>query len=242
MIKEAIGILDMGMESFPLLFPLSKTFKYERFVYANDLLNQPYEGLEPEAIVGFVKENVERLQKQNLKLLIVGSDVIWEYAQDFLKTLSIPVFNIVDTLIEYINNHYEQKNMVLLAKNSILEANLYQKNFKYNHLYSLPSDELEAIVLNKMTKTTQSFYVAKTSLLPALKKEVDIIITSTPLLRLVKTEIDEYLRGAEITDVLAIWEDKIKSSGLVLYEKGRGRIEVLGNVPKKQWIQQTVGE
>lgn len=47
-----------------------------------------------------------------------------------------------------------------------------------------------------------------------------------------KTEIDEYLRGAEITDVLAIWEDKIKSSGLVLYEKGRGRIEVLGNVPK----------
>ncbi|MGD9886560.1 MAG: hypothetical protein AB7T03_01200 [Bacilli bacterium] len=242
MIKDAIGLLDMGMESFPLLPFLSKTFKHERFIYINDLLNQPYEGKTKELIIGFVQKNVARLQKEPLKLLIVGSDIIWEYAQDFLKTLTIPVINIVDLLIEHINLNYEQKNMVLLAKNSVLEANLYQKNIKYNRLYSIPSDELEAIVLNKKTKTTKSFYTAKETLLPALKKEVDIIITSTPLLMLVKTEIEEYLRLAETTNLLTILEDKIKASEVNFNLKGRGRIDVLGYVSKKQFANYFIGQ
>ncbi|MGD9605236.1 MAG: hypothetical protein AB7V00_03640 [Bacilli bacterium] len=241
MIKEAIGLLDIGMESFPVLYFLSKTFKHERFIYVNDLDNMPYEGQKPEVILGFVQKNMKRMLEQPIKLLIVGSDVIWEYAQDYLKSLEIPVINIVDSLIDHVNEHYEQKNIVLLAKNAVLEANIYQKNIKYNHLYSLPSDELEAVVLNHITKTSKSFYTAKETLLPAIRKEIDVVLTSTPLLMLVRTEMEEYLRGAEITDLVVIWEEKIKNSGCNLDEKGRGRVEVLGTTTKKHFKNSIIG-
>jgi glutamate racemase len=235
MIKDAIGILDMGMETLPFVYILSKIFRRERFVYANDLKNQPYEGQSPESIMNYVKTNMERLLSQNLKLVIVGSDVIFEYTQAYLQSLSIPVINVVDTLIDYVNTNYEQKNIVLLAKNSVLEANLYQKNIKYNHLYSLPSDELESIIMNKLTKTTKAFYTAKETLAPAIKKEVDIVITSSPFLTLMKIELEEYLKLAEITDLGEIFAQKIKESGCTFYDKKRGSITILGTTSKRHF-------
>jgi glutamate racemase len=240
--KDAIGIIDVGMESFFLLPALSKAFKRERFVYINDLKNEPYEGKTPDAIMSCVQKNIMRLQEQNIKLLIVGSDVIWEYCQTYLQTLKIPIINIVDTLINYVNEKFEQKNICLLAKNSVLEANLYQKNIKYNHLYSLPSDELEAIINNNMTKTTKAFYTAKVVLLQSIKKDVDVVITSSPFLNLMKIEIEEYLKGAEITNVADIWIENIKASGISFHDKKRGGIVVVGNVDKKTFKQAIVGK
>jgi glutamate racemase len=242
MIKDAIGILDMGMESFNILPILTKKFKHERFVYANDLPNQPYEGKNEPEILELVKVNVEKLLRENIKLLVVSSDVIIEHCLDYLLTLPIPVIDLVSTLIDYVNLKYEQKNIVLLAKNSILEANLYQKNFKYNHLYSCPSDELESIIRNRMTKTTKSFYTAKEILLPAIKKDVDVIVTSTPDLMLMKIEMGEYLKGSEITNIGEIIADKITEAEIKFNDKGRGKIQVLTKTSKKAFRTYLYGE
>ncbi|HBP25805.1 MAG TPA: hypothetical protein DD618_02505 [Acholeplasmatales bacterium] len=242
MIKDAIGILDMGMESFNILPILAKKFKHERFVYANDLPNQPYDGKTEPEILELVKANVEKLRRENLKLLVVSSDVIIEHAIDYLRTLSIPVIDLVSTLINYVNVKYEQKNIVLLAKNSILEANLYQKNFKYNHLYCCASDELESIIRNRMTKTTKSFYTAKEILLPAIKKDVDVIITSTPNLTLMKIEMGEYLKGSEITNVGEILAERMTEAEIKFNDKGRGKIQVLTDTNKKTFRTYLYGE
>ena len=143
--KRPIGIIDINVDGLYILNSLAKEFKNEDFIYINDIKNFPYEGREQEEIVKLVTENVEKLLKQNIKMLVVISDTIIEYCFDYLQTLNIPVINIVQSIINYVNKNHEQKNLVLLAKSYILKANLYQKNFNYNHMYNIASDELENI-------------------------------------------------------------------------------------------------
>ncbi|MGI6677199.1 MAG: hypothetical protein ACOX5N_07105 [Bacilli bacterium] len=69
-----------------------------------------------------------------------------------------------------------------MARKETIEANLYQKRFNYNHLYNIPSDELERIIEEKQTKTARSFTAVKEAFRPVMKKEVDLIVTGSPCL------------------------------------------------------------
>ena len=140
--KLPIGIIDINVDGLYILNTLCNEFKNEDFLYINDLKNDPYEGKEPEVILNYVKKNVEKLLSQNIKLLIVINDSIIEYCSDYLSTLNIPIINIQKVIIDYVNKNFEQKNLILCAKDYILKANLYQKNFNYNHIYNIPSDNL----------------------------------------------------------------------------------------------------
>lgn len=235
MIKDAIGILDSGVEGFNVLKTLSDKFKHERFVYINDLKNYPYFNMTEVEALELIKANVERLRQENIKLLIVTSDVIVDLAKEYLESLDIPVFDVVSLLIDFINDNYEQKNIALFARAEILEANLYQRNFKYNRLYNIASDELEELIKSNGLKTSQSFIKTKETFRMLKGKGLDVIIASSPYLILLKTEIEEFLSVNEITNFGEIVASKINTEFMDLSVKGKCNITVYGNVEKKKF-------
>lgn len=201
MIKRPIGILDMGIEGFVVLQSLRREFIYEDFLYVNDLDNSPYEGKDEKHIISLVKEKVDFLLSKDIKALIVVSDCIIEYCEDYLNSLDIIVINPVKEIIKDVSTNYEQKNMALIARKTILEAKMYQKHFIYNHLYNLVGDSLNDLLDNGDIKTAQSFEAMKQVLKPVLKRDLDIIIISSPYYQLLKTEIFEYLRNIKILNI-----------------------------------------
>lgn len=239
MIKDAIGILDVGFEGFNVLDVLAKNFKNERFIYINDIKRFPYTNRSESEVIELVKSNVEFLQSQNIKLLIVTSDIIVDYAKSYLDSLNIPVIDVVSLLIEYVNDNYEQKNIVLLAKNAIIEANIYQKNFKYNRLYNIPSDELEEIINENYLKTSKSFIKTKESFKNLIRRDIDVIVASSPYLLFLKTEITEFVNYGEITDCGSIIVSKLKNEFFNFNQKGRGFIKVYSNIEKKEFKEKT---
>lgn len=232
MVKEAIGILDSGVEGFNILKNLTSKFKHENFIYINDLKYYPYYNLTESDALELIKANVQKLLSHNIKLLVVTSDIIMDLAKDYFDTLEIPVLDIVSLYIDYINENYEQKNIALLGRSEVLEANLYQKNFKYNRLYNIASDELEELIVNKGLKTSQSFLKTKETFKQLKGKGVDVIIASSPYLILLKTEIDEFLSFDEITDFGNIVANKIYNEFMELNIKGKGQVIVYSNVEK----------
>ena len=239
MIKDAIGILDSGVEGFNILKNLTKNFKHENFIYINDLKHFPYFNLTETEALDLIKDNVSRLINQNIKLLVVASDIIMDLAKDYFDTLNIPVLDIISLYIDYINENYEQKNIALFARTEILEANLYQKNFKYNRLYNIPSNELEELIVNKSLKTSQSFIKTKETFKQLKGKGFDVIIASSPYLILLKTEIEEFLSFDEITDFGQIVENKIHNEFIDLNIKGTGEVIVYGNVERSKFKHMT---
>ena len=230
--KSPIGILDMGIDNISILNLLQKNFKFEHFIYVNDLDCPEYEGLSEEEILKRVETNVSFLLSQNVKLIIVVSNTILEYCYHYFNDIRVPVINIFDIITSYINDKYEHKNMVLLANENIMNANIYQKKLRYNHLYNIISNRLDDIVKDNRLKTQISFDVTKESFKPVMKRDVDVIIPTTFNLLLLNIEINEYMKESEIMPLESLIIDKITAALLAIeniYIKKKGKVEVFIN-------------
>lgn len=236
MVKTPIGILDMNIDNISVLNYLSKIFKREHFIYINDLEVPDYEKIPEEQIKERVIKNIDILIANNVKLIVVLSNTIIEYCRDLFDDIPVPVINIVDMIIDNVNQNYEHRNMALIATENIINANIYQKFFKYNHLYNLISDNIENYLHLDRPKTTESFRLARELLRTVFKKDLNIIIPSSFNMMLIETEIDEYLPGVPLLNINEILDSKIKAALLAIENfetKGKGSVEVIINVEKK---------
>lgn len=240
MVKNPIGILDMGIEGLGIISKLAENYRSETFIYLNDMIGAPYEGRTPEEITKYVSNNIELLNTLNLKMLLVVSDTILEYCSDLFKDLSYPVLPLIDLTHDYINEKYEQKNMVIIGKDGVLKANLYQKDLVYNHLFAIPSDEMEKIILGNQTKTSKSFKTVQESLKPITKRDIEALILTLDYLQNLRIEINEYLSANNIITPYDIFADKInKDYSDLLLQKGKGKVYILSQLPKKEFFKQT---
>lgn len=233
--KSPIGILDMGIENISILNLLQANFKYEHFIYVNDLECPNYEGLPEETIFNRVQDNVEFLMAKNVKLIIVVSNTILEYCYDYFNDIQVPVINIIDIITSFINDKYEFKNIALMAKESIIDANIYQKNLRYKHLYNINTDLLDEVINDNKFKTQLSFNLTKDTLKTVLSKDVDVIVPTYFNLLLFRTEIKEYMSSAIILELMNVFVDKITAALLAIeniYLKQKGKIEIYVNSDK----------
>lgn len=236
MAKDAIGIVDLGLEGFSIAKILAENLKKEKIVYVTDLTYESHLNVTDNEIGEIVKRCVGALAAHNPKLVIVASGIIVERAASVILDLVVPSVNIVETLIDYANSKYEQKNMVLLAKEVLLEANLFQRNLKYNRLYQIPSDELDEVVKAGMTKTSRSFNAVFESFKTVMNKPVDLVIAATPGLSTLETEMREYLDFQEVTNLGMIYFERLSGGRLVnLNARGRGGFFVYSTLPKKEF-------
>lgn len=233
--KNPIGIIDVSVDGLNILSSLTKEFKNEDFIYFNDIKNLPYEGKDPSIIHKYIKANLEFLLSQNIKLLIVISDTICEYGEEILSSINVPVIQIVDSIINYMNKNYENKNIILCSKDYILKANLYQKNIKYNHLYSISSNKMESIISNDKIKTMKSFNVAFDSFKTIQSKDLDVLVYTAPWIELLKTEINEALKVKEIIKIGDIISSSIKESKIDFYKNRKGKITVFTTASKEEF-------
>jgi len=236
--KLAIGILDSGYEGLTLFEELVREYRYESFLYINDIQNMPYEGKKTEDIQKAVQKNIESLLSQGIKLLLVVSDIIVEHCQGLLNSLEIPVIHIVNSIIEYVNTNFEQKDLILLIKQEVIKANLYQKNFRYNHLFSINSKELSKIILNKQIKTSNSFFVCKELFKNYYRRKIDLFVISESYLMKLKTEFTEYLDVVEIISLLEVFKSQIERFNDLLEKKGRRKAIIISDLSKKEFYQQ----
>ena len=208
--NKKIGVLDMNIDSIHLINAIRNRFKNDDIYYINDHFIETYEGLDIDDIKKYVSNNLSYLLTKNIEILVVANDTIIEYCEDLFTDLQIPVINIVSETINYVNKNYEYKNLGFLACSSIIEANIYQKNFRYNHLYNMNGDDLKDLIRTHLVKTTESFQEAKNVIVPVYKKDLDLIIPSLINFLMVNVEINEWLKDVPMLPIDEIICDLIQ--------------------------------
>lgn len=227
--KVPIGILDMNTDNIALLNSLYNAFPHEHFIYVYDPECLQYEGLPEEEINLRVQKNLDYLMGRQVKLILTVSSTIVEYCKPLLDQIAVPVVNIVDSIVDEVNASYEYKNMVFLANELMVQANLYQKNLKYNHLYAIFADSLNGLVKEQKMKTSESFRMTRDVFRLVIAKDVDLIIPVNVNLLLLKTEIHEFLPESDILDIGELLVEKAKAALLTtdnLEQRGKGIVEV----------------
>ena len=208
--KLYIGILDGGFEGINIFNRLVKDYPNERFVYLNDVDNYPYEGKEEKVILNAIKKSVGRLLAFGVSKILVVNNSLVEYGSEYFDTLDVKVLKVSDFIIDYVNEYYEHKNVGLLAKEYIVKANIYQKNIKYNHLYSIPSDAFDELIMNKEVKTAKSFNVVYETFQNVKSKDFNILIVTDSYLNNLRIEFNEYVKCDEIMDLSMLVSKKMK--------------------------------
>lgn len=239
--KVKIGILDAGMEGLTIFNRLVSNYPYNSIIYVNDVANYPYEGKTPEEINNLVNESLSILLKEEVSIIYVLSNSIIEYCDELLSKLTIPVVKINDLIVNYVNKKYEYKNIALLAKLYILKAStIYQKNFHYNHLYNVQSDELDDLVLNKEVKTAKSFNVCQRVLKNAIGKDVDIVVYVDGYISNLLIEIKEYIPNTNYIDLNGLVLDSIeKNESLLMDTKGKEVSTIYSTMEKNEFKEKT---
>lgn len=231
-INKKIGVLDMNIDSIYFLNALRNKFVNDDIYYINDTEIETFDEMDTKEIHNHVSNNINYLLSKNVDIIVVVSDSIVEYCEDLLQDIKIPVVKIVDETIEYVNNNFEYKKMGFLSTSTMIEANIYQKNFRYNHLFNMNGDKLKTLIRTHLVKTSESFQEVKNVIAPVFKKDLDVIIPSLINYLMVKTEINEFLKDVSIIPVDEILCNKVEG---ILYNeeslpiKGKGKTYVCLN-------------
>ena len=229
-VVSSIGILDINYSSISVLDELASSLHNEVIYYLNDFNGANLDEWSHRSILDKIKEDTNILLSYNPKLIVVlGSEYI-EYAKEYFLELNVPVVNIVDIVVDTINNEYSKKNIALLIKSTIHQANLYQRNIEYAHFYQIDDDDLERIVINNKVKTGISFDVTKKVLAEFAHKSVDVIIGANCNVGLLGVEVKESIPKANLVNVSALVVKKINGC-LDVNEgariKGKGKVNII---------------
>lgn len=230
--NKNIGVLDLNIDNIYFLNALKDRFKNDNIHYINDMSIDNVDELSADDINKSINNVINYLMSKKIDVLVVVSDSVVEFCEEQLNSLSIPVINIVNESINYVNEQYEYKNFGFLSTTSMIEANIYQKNLKYNHLYSMYGDDLKILIRNQLVKTTESFQEVKNVIASIYKKDVDVIIPSLMNFLTVYTEIFEYIKDIDILPVDKILCDaveKVLYNGQTLPINGNGKVNIYYN-------------
>ncbi len=228
-----IGLLDGGFEGINIFNELTRKYPAQSFIYINDAKFFNGDISDTEELNLHIKANIDCLLNKGVKIIICLSYELMILCKELFDNSNFIIYYLSNNLIEYVNNKYEHKNIAFLAKESILKENIFQKDFKYNHLYNIPCDDLEKLIMNKQTKTALSFETVKNVCKNAMNKQLDAIVFLDSILSYLKIEFKEYITYKEIVDLSEIAILKIKNKLVTI---GKSQNYIISSVTKNEFL------
>lgn len=191
-----IGLFDSGVGGLTVLKTLLKKYPNNEYIYYGDTLNIPYGDKSKEELLELARDNTKFLLTKNVEMIIVACGTVSSNCLDILKKENdIPIYSILDTTIDYLNNStYE--NILVMATHATINSHIFKKNVKKN-IYELETPKLVPMIENgdytDLNKTLHSY-------LDGYKNKVDALVLGCTHYPIIKDEIKKII-NADLVDM-----------------------------------------
>lgn len=191
-----IGLFDSGVGGLTVLKTLLKKYPNNEYIYYGDTLNIPYGDKSKEELLELARDNIKFLLTKNVEMIIVACGTVSSNCLDILKKENdIPIYSILDTTIDYLNNStYE--NILVMATHATINSHIFKKNVKKN-IYELETPKLVPMIENgdytDLNKTLHSY-------LDGYKNKVDALVLGCTHYPIIKDEIKKII-NADLVDM-----------------------------------------
>lgn len=139
--SRPIGVFDSGVGGITVLKEIRKELPNEDIIYLGDTENFPYGNKTKEEIIKFAEENVKKLLKYNVKIIVIACGTATSQAIEKLKEeFSIPIIGIIEPTVNYIKQK-EYKEIGVIATEGTIRSGAWERKLKEK----MP----EIIVINK---------------------------------------------------------------------------------------------
>ncbi|MBR3249731.1 MAG: glutamate racemase [Clostridia bacterium] len=130
--KRPIGIFDSGVGGLTILAEIKKQLPNENIVYLGDTANFPYGDKSKDEIINFSRNNVKRLIKENVKMIVIACGTATSQAIDTLKKeFDIPIIGIIEPTVKYIKEK-KYKKIGVIATEGTIKSKAWESALKNN--------------------------------------------------------------------------------------------------------------
>lgn len=124
--NKPIGVFDSGIGGLTVLKKIIKVLPNEKYIYYADTDNVPYGTKPKEDVKKYVKEAVEFLIKNNVKVIVIACNTATSIAiKDLRNEYSLPIIGIEPAVKPAIENRCNKKVLVMATPITIREEKLH---------------------------------------------------------------------------------------------------------------------
>ena len=208
---NAIGIFDSGIGGLTIAHAIKKNLPKESIIYFGDTKHLPYGEKSEKSIEEFSKLITKFLLEKKCKAIIIACNTASCIAYEKVKEIcgEIPVFNVIDPIIEEININFRKSNIGIIGTKATINSRIYDKKIKSKNknqiVSSLATPLLAAMIEEgffdeKISKTIVKNYLDSPKL-----KNINTLVLACTHYPLIKKEISKYYNGSvEIIDTANI--------------------------------------
>ena len=198
-----VGIFDSGIGGLTVLKELQKKYPNNEYFYYGDTLNTPYGDKSKEELFFLASKIIKYFEEKNVELIIVACGTISSTVyQDLQKLTTIPLYNVIDPVIEYINE-LPYKNILVLATTNTVNSRKFKNELKNNvKEVALP------LLVNLIENGMSTKHVLKESLIDEF--DADAVVLGCTHYPLIKEELKEVIKYPfDLIDMGKIFSERI---------------------------------
>ncbi|MCK5782385.1 MAG: glutamate racemase [Flavobacteriales bacterium] len=217
--NKPIGVFDSGIGGLTVAKAIKKSMPNEQIVYFGDTKHLPYGDKSKETLVAYSLEITRFMLKQGVKAIVVACNSASAMAYKEINEIAgdIPVYNVIDPIVDYISSLNGLANHVgLIATKATVNSNVYYSKISKKKI-SIRTSSLATPLLvpmieegfhdDKISNTIIQNYLCDKHL-----KGIDTLILGCTHYPLIEDEINEFYKGqVNVLNSANIVADKVKN-------------------------------
>ena len=128
--NRPIGIFDSGIGGLTVLKEIKTLLPDQSIIYLGDTARVPYGSRSRETIIGYAHDDVQFLRSFDVKAIAVACNTVDSNATEYLSSLDIPIFHLIDPTCEYAVKVTENKRIGVIATPATVATGKYQESIK----------------------------------------------------------------------------------------------------------------
>jgi len=124
---KPLGIFDSGVGGLTVAKAIQARLPHRDLLYLGDTEHMPYGDKSPETIRGYAKKITAFLIEQDIDALIIACNTASAHAYAYLQEAfpSLPIINMVDPVVSYIQENYSGKSVSIIATRGTIQSGIY---------------------------------------------------------------------------------------------------------------------
>ena len=193
---DFVGFFDSGIGGLGITKAVHETWPNQSIVYFADTANMPYGDKSVEAISEASVAIVNELLDRNCQLIVVACNSASSAALPSIKQITdCPIIDIIDPTINFIDQHFENVRLGLIATAATINSQMYQTKIaalnKGIEVACLATPALAPAIEHEQTEMVEA--LLKEYLSHPILQNIDVLLLGCSHYSLVKPLIQKYL-------------------------------------------------
>lgn len=189
-----IGVFDSGLGGLTVLKELIDKYPKNQYYYFGDNLNLPYGSKTKNELLSLASNIIDFLISKEVDIIVIACGTVSSNIYDKLsKKYNLPLYNVVDQTVNYINNSDLQK-IGLIATDMTIKSKTFEKGITKEITSQACPLFVPLIEENKMD-TKEMQLAIKEYLLLFKKQKIENLILGCTHYSIIECQINDYLKN-----------------------------------------------